>query len=141
MCLFIFPTTATAYSWEDINCLAENAFYEARGEGVKGMRAVIDVTLNRVESSRYPNSICKVVYQKMQFSWTHQTKQKVSKEEKDYEYVQALHLATGMLLGHGRGVTNGSLWYHEKTISPRWSKSSQMRVVKKIKSHIFYAAN
>jgi len=44
-------------------CLAENIYFEARAEGVEGKAAVANVTRNRVESSRFPNSYCDVVYQ------------------------------------------------------------------------------
>tara|TARA_B100002019_G_C21266715_1_gene599842 strand:- start:898 stop:1527 length:630 start_codon:yes stop_codon:yes gene_type:complete len=44
-------------------CLAENIYFEARAEGVEGKAAVANVTRNRVESSRFPNSFCDVVYQ------------------------------------------------------------------------------
>jgi len=44
-------------------CLAENIYFEARAEGVEGKAAVANVTRNRVESSRFPNTFCDVVYQ------------------------------------------------------------------------------
>lgn len=130
-----------AYTAKDVKCLADNAFYEARDQGIKGMQAVIDVTLNRVASKRFPNTVCKVVYQRKQFSWTHQKKQKVTQKELEIQYEQALHLARGMLIGFGRGITKGSEWYHETDISPSWSKSKKIKRTKTIKSHMFYAAN
>lgn len=51
-------------------CLALNIYHEARGEPLDGRIAVAQVTMNRVESKRYPNTVCEVVYQKSQFSWT-----------------------------------------------------------------------
>lgn len=133
------PSVVYAYSYKDMKCLADNAFYEARGEGVKGMQAVMDVTLNRVKSDKFPSTVCGVVYQRKQFSWTHQPKQKITKKELDYEYEIALHLARNMMLGSGRGITKGALFYHERNISPTWSK--QMYAVKRIKKHVFYVAN
>ena len=44
-------------------CLAEAIYFEARGEGVEGQFAVAEVILNRVDSPKFPNSICKVVRQ------------------------------------------------------------------------------
>lgn len=55
----------------DIACLARNAFNEARGEGFEGQLGTILVTLARVKSRRFANSVCGVVYQPYQFSWTH----------------------------------------------------------------------
>ena len=52
------------YSKRDLRCLSEAIYYEARGEGTKGATAVAEVVLNRTESSRFPNSVCDVVYSK-----------------------------------------------------------------------------
>ena len=48
----------------EMNCLALNVYYESRGETRAGQQAVAKVTLNRVVSSRYPDTICDVVYEK-----------------------------------------------------------------------------
>ena len=77
LCLFIFVQPVNAKSILDCDqridekvCLACNLYFEARGEEKTGIVAVAMVTLNRVNSFEYPNSICKVVWQKWQFSWT-----------------------------------------------------------------------
>ena len=44
-------------------CLAENIYFEARAEGVEGKAAVANVTRNRVESNLFPNTYCEVVQQ------------------------------------------------------------------------------
>lgn len=51
-------------------CLAANIYHEARGERLEGMFAVGLVTINRKNDHRWKDSICGVVYQKHQFSWT-----------------------------------------------------------------------
>ena len=43
---------------------------EARGQGSRAMALVQDVVLNRVDDSRWPSSVCAVVYQRKQFSWS-----------------------------------------------------------------------
>ena len=53
----------------DVFCLAKNIFHEAGIESDIGKYAVAQVTLNRVASRKYPNSVCKVVLQRYQFSW------------------------------------------------------------------------
>ena len=51
-------------------CLAQNIYYEARGSNRADRVAVADVVLNRVEDTRYPNTICEVVHQgKQKPSW------------------------------------------------------------------------
>lgn len=53
---------------EDLYNLALVCLAEAEGETELGKRLVIDVVLNRVDSSKFPNDISKVIYQKNQFS-------------------------------------------------------------------------
>lgn len=47
----------------DVYLLAQLIYGESRGEPYKGQVAVAAVVLNRVESSKFPNSIAKVIYQ------------------------------------------------------------------------------
>ncbi len=59
-----FDVYANACNKQDtINTLATAAYHEARGEGEVGMRAVMEVILVRVDSWRWPNTVCEVVYQ------------------------------------------------------------------------------
>ena len=56
------------------HCLALAMYWEARGEGEKGMYAVGSVVMNRVRDERYPAHACAVVKQggeapPCQFSW------------------------------------------------------------------------
>lgn len=53
----------------EVICLALIVYYEARGESEKGRRAVAEVTMNRTRSSRYPSTVCEVMFQKSQFSF------------------------------------------------------------------------
>lgn len=48
--------------------LAARVAYFESGSSEDGYRAVVCVILNRVESSKWPNSVNDVVYQKSQFS-------------------------------------------------------------------------
>ena len=52
-------------------CLAAAIFFEARDQPLDGMMGVADVVMNRVESDRWPDDVCSVVYQSRQFSFTH----------------------------------------------------------------------
>lgn len=56
---------------DDRIALACNIYYEARTEGLEGMMAVVAVTMNRVASKHYPNTVREVVWDNKQFSWTH----------------------------------------------------------------------
>jgi len=71
-------------------CLAENIYFEARAESVEGKAAVANVTRNRVESDRFPNTYCEVVYQgPVRESW--KTKQDKSLAQKDRVYYPRKH--------------------------------------------------
>ena len=44
-------------------CLAKNMYFEARNQGIAGQLAVTSVVLNRVNDSRFPDTICEVIEQ------------------------------------------------------------------------------
>ncbi len=50
-------------------CGAQNVYHESRGEPDLGMIAVAQVVQNRIKSTRFPDTVCEVVYQDKQFSW------------------------------------------------------------------------
>lgn len=57
------------YIWtEELELLAQLVQAEAGNQGLKGMRYVVDVVLNRVDDKRFPDSIHDVIFQKRQFS-------------------------------------------------------------------------
>jgi spore germination cell wall hydrolase CwlJ-like protein len=60
--------TAHAYSPKEQECLERAIFFEANRSSREGMLAVGSVVMNRMESGRYPSSICGVVGQKGQFA-------------------------------------------------------------------------
>ena len=63
----------TSDAKREIACLAENIYFEAAHEPENGQLAVAFVTMNRVNSGKFADSICGVVKQKIgstcQFSW------------------------------------------------------------------------
>lgn len=79
----------------DVECLAKNIYFEARGESLRGQIAVALVTINRVESTKYSDTICGVVYQKGQFSWT----QGPTRLTSDKSWAQAVEIAQQSLMG------------------------------------------
>ncbi len=65
-----FGTSTAQLNPDEVFCLAQNIYFEASVEHRVGKSAVAHVTLNRVDSPRYPDSVCEVVWQDRQFSWT-----------------------------------------------------------------------
>jgi len=67
------PKKLTMVEKQQVECLAQNIYYEAGYEPIEGQIAVALVTLNRVYSGLYPKSICATMTQKFeevcQFSW------------------------------------------------------------------------
>ena len=54
---------------DEVLCVAEAIWFEARSEPIEGMYAVAHVINNRVKSNRFPNTYCEVVNQPYQFSY------------------------------------------------------------------------
>ena len=127
-------------SGKQMSCLAEALYFEARGEPITGQLAVGEVILNRVEDSRYPSSICKVINQgtgrrfACQFTYTCDGKLETVHERKAYE--MALKLAKILITTHDRKLTKGSTHYHSNYVNPQWSKKFER--VAKYGRHIFY---
>ena len=118
---------------QDIVCLAKNIYYESRGESRRGKLAVAQVTLNRVKNSKFPNSVCKVVYQKHQFSWT---KTKPGTPRKGADWNESVELATLMLRGDEVLDNFPATHFHQKTAKPKWRK--HLKKWGSIGNHVFY---
>ena len=121
----------------ELKCLADNIYYEAGNQSTRGKLAVAAVTINRVNSPKFPKSICSVVYQRTggtcQFSWTCMRKYVPNPEQ----YAEAKRVAEKVLFaGANHGVLGKNvLFYHADYVNPGWN----LRRVTKIGDHIFYA--
>ncbi len=51
---------------QQAECLAEVMYYEARGEGIEGEKAVAEVVLQRTHERDYPSTVCGVAYDGIQ---------------------------------------------------------------------------
>lgn len=116
---------------QETECLAANVYYEAEGESFRGKLAVAVVTLNRTKSPDYPHTICGVVYQKGQFSWT-RTKHKVTDF---YAWTDSLLAATMAMEDSNILGSFKATHYHNNTVNPGWN----LHKVAKIGKHIFYS--
>ena len=77
-------------SHQQIVCLAENIYFEARAESIEGKAGVANVTRNRVEDKRWPGTYCEVVQQgPVRESW--KTKQNPDLDPKDRIYYPRKH--------------------------------------------------
>jgi hypothetical protein len=122
------------------NCLSQAIYYEARGETQQGQVAVAEVVMNRVRSPYYPKSVCAVVYQGSdrgtgcQFTFT--CDGSVAARPRGRAWIQAQHLATAVMMGYTRPITQHATHYHTNAVSPGWS--SMLIETTTIGSHVFY---
>ena len=152
MLLFVSgPVSAQNFDLEklfpEVQCMALNIYYEARGSNLADKAAVADVVLNRVNDTRYPNTVCEVVKQglqdtngnmrrnKCQFSWYCDGKH--DRPQNQDLYVEAQGIAWNMVEENKyRGITEGATHYHATYVNPRWAPTLQL--VGRIGAHIFY---
>lgn len=125
----------------ELECLALNVYWEARGESPKGQSAVAAVTLNRVAHSAFPDSICQVVRQgvryglnRCQFSWA--CDRYADRPRDGDAWADAKEVAFRVLYMDEPDPTQGALYFHATRVRPNWSRS--MVKVARIGRHIYY---
>jgi spore germination cell wall hydrolase CwlJ-like protein len=127
----------------DLECLAKNLYFEARNEATVGIIAVGLVTLNRVKDPRFPGTVCDVVTEgkvvkgqpvknRCQFSWYCDGLADKIRDESSYERV--LKIAILLLDTDFPDITDGALFFHNRTVSPGWKR----RKIVVIGNHVFY---
>lgn len=136
------------YNLKEYDCLAKNVYFEAGVETLAGKLAVAHVTMNRVKSDKYPNTVCDVVYQaktykdgtpirhKCQFSWYCDGKPDKPWMGKKWE--ESKMVSYYILMNHREilDFTDGSLHYHAEYVNPHWKDAYEEKV--RIGRHIFY---
>jgi len=135
LAVLMLPASALAVPYSpQAKCLADNLHYEARGESLAGIRAVASVVLNRVASKRWPNSICKVVYQSKQFSWANDYR---ARNPRLVAYTQKVQRVVAKAIAGGlKDNTRRSTHYHTLAVYPKWAGRLEMTEV--IGFHVFY---
>jgi spore germination cell wall hydrolase CwlJ-like protein len=122
----------------DLDCLARAVYFEARGESIKGQAAVAEVVLNRVDTGQFPGTICGVVQQGgkkgCQFSFTCDGRKDVVRDRSAW-YV-AEKVASALIAGAPREVTQGATYFHTPAVRPSWAKRFDMTI--RIGQHYFY---
>jgi len=125
-----------------LECLTRNIYWEAASEPFEGKVAVAQVTLNRMQSGKFPDSVCGVVYQKnvfyervvCQFSWYCEGNHKVKAVHKPM-WRESEEVAKKVLLeGFRLPSLQKALYYHADYVNPGWNHPK----IEKIGRHIFY---
>jgi spore germination cell wall hydrolase CwlJ-like protein len=130
------------FNAKEVNCLALNIYFEARGSNLADKIAVADVVMNRTHDRRYPDTVCKVISQGVkkdrkdcQFSWKCDGKSKTPRDLDSWD--EAKTIAYNMYVHDKyRGITEGATHYHATYVKPYWAKSLQL--VGRIGEHIYY---
>ena len=142
-------------------CLAENIYFEARNQGTAGWMAVANVTINRRNASRFPNTICDVVYEsQMEESWKTRNldipdnlrKYNPVKNRCQFSwycdgipdeiyqkqlYREILAFSEAMLAKENiLDITDGATHYHADYVLPSWARTKKKTT--EIGDHIFY---
>ncbi|MDX5412813.1 MAG: cell wall hydrolase [Rhodobacterales bacterium] len=122
-------------------CLARNIYHEARGEDIDGQIAVAQVTMNRVMSEKYPDTICEVVREDRgpkpwdcQFSWWCNGKPNTPTDFEAYQL--AAIVAAEVIKGEPEDYVGGALHYVAESAMDRgWVRN--MTVYGQIGRHVF----
>lgn len=121
-------------------CLADNIYFEARGEPIEGKIAVAEVTLNRVIDDNFPNTICEVVHEggeirnRCQFSWYCDGRPEIIVNKRAWK--EAFDLSLAFTKIKRTDITNGALFYHSTEVAPAWARRMEHTIT--IGDHLFY---
>ena len=153
------PYQPVLYEYKnEVKCLAQNIYFESRDQPIKGQIAVALVTINRVKSKRFPNTVCRVIHQasrykngkpkrnKCQFSWYCDGLADVPKEKLAWKI--SLLIAKAMVKQPGLpgkhfdkkwamdDFLHGATHYHNLDVNPYWNR--KMIKVMTIGHHVFW---
>jgi len=141
-----FAKPDDAFARTELTCLALNIYHEARGEIATGQLAVGMVTMNRVLSPAYPKSVCAVVYQPKQFSWTGEKAIEGPRDVQAWRAAQrvadfiyhkypAFHRGSKGAIDITRGAVH---FYAPKHANPQWAQNTE--ITREIGGHRFVRA-
>jgi spore germination cell wall hydrolase CwlJ-like protein len=106
-----------------MDCVADTIYYEARGEGVEGMRAIAHVIYNRAKEEGV--SPCIIVRKPNQFA-------KGPSRPRNTLW----QLAKRISINPGKDLTRGATFFHNRSVRPYWIRS--LKVSFNLGGHIFY---
>jgi hypothetical protein len=132
-------------SREELLCLAQNDYWEARSEVMAGRIAVARVVLNRAMDPRFPANLCDVIRQnkagggvlnRCQFSWYCDEKPDEIIDSKEWRDSIKIAVALTQKDSSIPDPTGGALWYHADFTQPAWAMGFESTTI--IGTHVFY---
>ena len=150
---------------DELECMSRNIYFEANNQSKAGQIAVARVVMNRVQDTRFPNTVCEVtqegptreswktkkdptladedrifypVKHRCQFSWYCDGKaDEIISKENNHAWRLAQDIAFNvMVFNKYSGLVEGATHYHADYVDPSWNKT--ITLVTKIDDHIFY---
>ena len=116
-------------------CLSLALYHEARGEPLNGQLMVARVITNRMESPRWPSSMCNVITQNRQFSFYRKGNAPTPRDE--VAWAAAQKLAVEIINDPYILPPSTADHYHTPDVRPVWRK--KLHRVARIGYHIFYS--
>lgn len=123
----------------ELQCLAQNIYWEGKSEPLEGQRAIAHLTLNRVAHAKFPKTVCDVVDQGVenqacQFHW--RCSRKTETGYNRAQWLRSLAVAQEALSGRSADPTNGAIYLHAHYVRPSWFTTRQLTT--RIAGHLFY---
>ena len=118
---------------EEMRCLAVAVYYESKGEPLEGQLAVAQVIMNRRDSGRFASSLCGVVYQRGQFSFTWDGRPDSPSNNEMWKTAQAIAMIAAA--DDWREIVPAATHFHATRVRPGWSK---LQRVSAVGNHVFY---
>lgn len=135
-------STDQQFTADELYCLTQNVYFEARNQPFQGQVAVTFVVLNRAHSKDYPSDLCDVVRQggtkkhRCQFSWYCDGKPDDPEDAEAWRKAMLVAYTTALGYNLLSDPTKGALFYHADYVRPEWRLRLQKTT--KIDRHIFY---
>lgn len=115
-----------------IVCLAQNLYFEAANEPHEALAAVAATVFNRMSSRVYPASVCEVVYQPYQYSWTLDRQNWNKRPPASFMTLAREFMQSRDILTEEYPVTH----FHRVDVQPAWSHT--LTYVATLGQHKFY---
>ena len=115
----LLATTAHSLSKQDEHCMAYAVYKEANAEKPAGRAVVRDVIYNR--AIRHGKSICFIVAEKGQFTFTGKKKNIVASKLMLTRYREIANIKSGL--------TRDYVYFFNKRLHPSWAKKMKCKIV------------
>lgn len=116
-------------------CMVCNCYHESRGEPREGKIAVAKTVLSRSGSRSYPNSVCKVVYQPWQFSWTRDRYSNTIKTRNSIDRKSLTECRSAVDQAINEGPNGLIYFYNPRVVTPAWAR--RVTSCGKVGRHVF----